>query len=87
VAVVAILLWGFFVESTLSTQVSSVGPYLPFTAATTLAGARLATGGFGFPNSSSASALAFGAVILLVGGMSLAISALAVRTTVSADIA
>jgi ABC-2 type transport system permease protein len=87
VAVVVILVWGFFVESTLSTQVNSVGPYLPFTAATTLAGARLATGGFGFPNSSSASPLAFGVVILLLAGVSVAVSALAARTAVSADIA
>jgi ABC-2 type transport system permease protein len=85
-AVVGILLWGFFVESTLSTQINAVGPYLPFTAATTLAGARLATGGFGFPNSSSASPLPFLAAVALLAGLTMAVSAVAARTALSSDI-
>ncbi|HEY1651433.1 MAG TPA: hypothetical protein VGG09_06075 [Acidimicrobiales bacterium] len=85
-AVVAILLWGFFVESTLSNLVKGLGSYLPFTAATTLGGAPLATGGFGFPNSSSASPLPFPAVVVLLVGITAAVSALAARTTVTSDV-
>jgi ABC-type transport system involved in multi-copper enzyme maturation permease subunit len=85
-AVVAILLWGFFVESTLSNQLNALGPYLPFTAATTLGGARLATGGFGFPNSSSASPLPFLAAVAVLAGITAAVSALAARTTVRSDV-
>jgi ABC-2 type transport system permease protein len=85
-AVVAILLWGFFVESTLSNQVHAVGPYLPFTTATTLAGARLATGGFGFPNTSPASPLPFLVAVALLASMTVVLSALATRTTVASDV-
>jgi ABC-type transport system involved in multi-copper enzyme maturation permease subunit len=84
--VVAILLWGFFAESTLSTQINAIGPYLPFTAATTLAGARLATGGFGFPNTSSASPLPFVAAAALLAALTVAVSALATRTAVAGDV-
>jgi ABC-2 type transport system permease protein len=86
-AVVVILLWGFFVESTVSNQLHALGPYLPFTAATTLGGARLATGGFGFPNSSSASPLPFLAAVALLAGVTAAVSLLAARTTVRSDVA
>ena len=85
-AVVAVLLWGFFVESTLSTQVNALGPYLPFTAATTLAGARLATGGFGFPNSSSASPLPFLAAAALLAGLTMVVGAVASCTAVGRDV-
>lgn len=85
-AVVAILLWGFFAESTLNTQINAVGPYLPLTAATTLGGARLATGGFGFPNSSSASPLPFFAAVLLLAGLAAVLGAVAARTTVRSDV-
>ena len=85
-AVVAILLWGFFAESTLSTQVNAIGPYLPFSAATTLGGARLATGGFGFPNTSSASPLPFLAAVALLVAIIAVVSALASRTAVAADV-
>ena len=85
-AVVAILLWGFFAESTLSTQINAIGPYLPFTAATTLGGARLATGGFGFPNTSSATPLPFLATVALLAAITVAVSALASRSAVAADV-
>ncbi|HWG72439.1 MAG TPA: hypothetical protein VG184_00115, partial [Acidimicrobiales bacterium] len=85
-AVVAVLLWGFFAESTLNNLVNAVGPYLPFTAATTLGGARLATGGFGFPNTSSASPLPFLAAAALLAAITLVVCALASRTAVAADV-
>jgi ABC-type transport system involved in multi-copper enzyme maturation permease subunit len=85
-AVVGILLWGFFAESTLNNQINAIGPYLPFTAATTLGGARLATGGFGFPNASSASPLPFLAAAALLAALTVAVSALASRTAMAADV-
>jgi ABC-2 type transport system permease protein len=84
--VVGNFLWGFFGESLLQNSVNVVGPYLPYTAATTLAGSPLGRSGFGFPNNSSVGALPFAVAAVLVAGIAVAVSLLAARTTVRRDI-
>jgi hypothetical protein len=85
-ATVGIFVWAFFVESTIGGLYNSIDPYLPFTAATTLAGSRLGGGGFGFGGGSSATPLPFLAATALVTGVLLLISTLAATTTVKQDI-
>ena len=64
----------------------ALGPWLPFTAATTLAGARLGGGGFGYAGTSTAMPLPFVAAATLLLGVIALVSILAARTTVRADI-
>jgi ABC-2 type transport system permease protein len=85
-AVIGVFLWGFFGESLLSNGFNAVGPYLPFTAATTLAGSPLGRSGFGFPNTSSVSPLSFAAAVGLIAGVAIVLSAAAAKTTVRQDI-
>jgi ABC-2 type transport system permease protein len=85
-AVIGVFAWAFFVESITGGFFNSIGPYLPFTAATTIAGSRLGGGGFGFGGSSSAAPLPFLAAAALVLGVAAVISAVAARTTVQKDI-
>jgi ABC-type transport system involved in multi-copper enzyme maturation permease subunit len=85
-AVIGVLVWAFFIESVVGGLFNSIAPYLPFTAATTLAGSRLGGGGFGFGGSSSAVPLPFGTAALLVVGVAAVIAVVAARTTVAADI-
>ncbi|MGO8683602.1 MAG: hypothetical protein ACLQUT_03345 [Thermoleophilia bacterium] len=77
-AVVGVLAWGFVVERILGGLYSSVAPYLPYTAATTLAG-HAVTGG--------AAALPFAAAAALVVGVVVVIAVIASRTTQRRDVA
>jgi ABC-type transport system involved in multi-copper enzyme maturation permease subunit len=85
-AVIGVFVWAFFVESIVSGLFNSIGPYLPFTATTTLAGARLGGGSFGFAGSSTASALPFVGAAALVAGVAVVLAVVAARTTVVRDI-
>jgi ABC-type transport system involved in multi-copper enzyme maturation permease subunit len=85
--VIAVFVWGIFAESILGGVFNQIGPYLPFTAATTLAGAKLGGGGFGYAGSSTATPLPFlvaTAVLLAIVALT---SVIAARTTLRADIA
>jgi ABC-type transport system involved in multi-copper enzyme maturation permease subunit len=84
--VIGVLVWGFFVESILGGVFNQIGPYLPFTAATTLAGAKLGGGGFGFAGSSTATPLPFIAAAALIAALAGLISTVASHTTLRADI-
>ena len=84
--VIGVLLWAFFVESTLNNVAPAAGPYLPFTAATTLAGARLGSGGFGFPNFPSSRPLPFFAAAALLAGVAIVVAVLALQTSLKADV-
>jgi ABC-type transport system involved in multi-copper enzyme maturation permease subunit len=84
--VIGVLVWGFFVESILGGVFNQIGAYLPFTAATTLAGAKLGGGGFGFAGSSSATPLPFIAAVALIAALAGLISTIASHTTLRADI-
>ncbi|HZT15785.1 MAG TPA: ABC transporter permease [Gaiellaceae bacterium] len=85
-AVVGAFLWATFAEAILGGVFNSLGPYLPFTAATTLAGAPLGGGGFGYSGSPSATALPFPAAAALDAGIALLLALLAARTTLRRDI-
>ena len=82
-AVVGVLVWGFVIERIIGALYSSVATYLPFTAATTLAGQPLDAALI----RAGATALSFGAAALLVAGIAAALSLVASQTTVGADIA
>jgi ABC-2 type transport system permease protein len=83
-ATIAVLVWGFGIEQIIGGLSGSVAPYLPYTAAATLAGAR---GGEGMPRlPSGLSALSFGAVVPLLAGVAVLVAAVAAITTVRRDI-
>jgi ABC-2 type transport system permease protein len=84
--VIGVFVWAFFVEPITGGFFNNIGPYLPFTATTTLAGSRLGRGGFGFGGSSSATPLPFLAAAALVVGLAVVVSAVAERTTMQNDI-
>lgn len=84
--VIGTFIWVVFGESILGGVYNQIGPYLPFTAATTLSGAKLGGGGFGFAGSSTATPLPFIAAVALILAIATAMSAIAARTTLRADI-
>jgi ABC-2 type transport system permease protein len=86
-AVTGVFAWALFVEPITGGLFNTAGPYLPFTAATTLAGSRLGGGGFGYSGSSSATALPFAAAAVLVAGLAIVLSFIASRTSLRHDIA
>jgi ABC-type transport system involved in multi-copper enzyme maturation permease subunit len=84
VAVIAVFVWGFGVEQIVAGLSRSIVPYLPYTAAATMAGA---TGGEGMPQlPSGLDPLPFGAVAALLLGVAVVLSTVAARTTVQRDI-
>jgi ABC-2 type transport system permease protein len=85
-AVIGAFAWAFVVEAVVGGLFNSIGPYLPFTAATTLAGSPLGGGGFGFGGSSTATPLPFGVAAALVAGVALLILVAATKTTIRRDI-
>jgi ABC-2 type transport system permease protein len=86
--VIGVLVWAVVIESILGGLFNSVQPYLPYTAATTLAGSVLGGAAFGPAHgaASSASPLPFAAATALLAAVAVVISAIAARTTVVRDI-
>lgn len=85
--VIGVLLWCMVIETILGGSLSAIRPYLPYTAATTLGGAKLGAGAFGPGYSvSSQQALPFLAAAALVAAFATVLSAVASRTTVRRDI-
>jgi ABC-type transport system involved in multi-copper enzyme maturation permease subunit len=83
-ATIAVLVWGFGIEQLLGGLSRSVAPYLPYTAAATVAGAR---SGEGMPQlPSGLSPLPFGAVAALLLGVAVLISTVAAVTTAQRDV-
>jgi len=80
--VVGVLIWGLFAERIITALYSSVGPYLPYTAATTLAGQPFDRALVG-----SANALSFGPAALVVAGVAAALCLVASQSTMRADVA
>lgn len=76
-AIIAVFAWGLLIEHLVAVLFHAVGPYLPVTAANSMAGIAPAGG---------ATALAFGAAAALVAGVATVIAGVAARTTVRADI-
>jgi len=86
--VIGVLVWAIVIESLVGGLFNAVQPYLPYTAATTLAGTELGGAAFGPAHgaASTATPLPFAAAAALLAALALAVSALATRTTVSRDI-
>jgi ABC-2 type transport system permease protein len=85
--VIGIFAWGIVIESLLGGLFTAVRPYLPYTAATTLAGVRLGGAAFGPAHGlSGGGPLPFAATAGLVAAIAVVISAVAARTTVPRDI-
>ena len=85
--VIGVFIWTVFAESILGGVLNQLGPYLPFTAATTLAGAKLGGGGFGYTGSSTATPLPFLVAAALIAAITTLVSMIAARTSLRADIA
>jgi ABC-2 type transport system permease protein len=86
--VIIVLIEAVVVESVLGGLFSSIQPYLPYTAATTLGGTALGGGAFGPAHGASTAAtpLPFAAAAALLAGVAAALSVVAARTTVRRDI-
>jgi ABC-2 type transport system permease protein len=86
--VIGVLVWTIVIESLLGGVFNAVQPYLPYTAATTLAGTQLGGAAFGPAHgaSSTATALPFAAATALLIGLAIAASVIADRTTVRRDV-
>jgi ABC-2 type transport system permease protein len=87
--VIGIFVWAIVIESLVGGLFTSIRPFLPYTAATTLAGAKLGNAAFGPAHGQAGTAgpLPFFAAAALLAALAAAVSVLAARTTVEADIA
>ncbi len=85
--VIGVFVWCMVIESILGGSISAIRPFLPYTAATTLGGAKLGAGAFGPGYSiSSQQALPFLAAAALLAAIIATVSLLAERTTIERDI-
>jgi ABC-2 type transport system permease protein len=86
-AVVGVLVWCMIIESILGGSFAAIRPYLPYTAASTLAGAKLGAAAFGPSYSvSGQQALPFIAAAGLLAAMAALLALIAARTTLRHDI-
>jgi ABC-2 type transport system permease protein len=83
-AVVGVFVWSLLLESLIGGLFAAVRPYLPYNAATTLAGTPL--GEAGFSPASGVAPLPFAAATALLVAIALAGALVAARTTVRRDI-
>ena len=85
--VIGIFVWAIIVESVIGGLYTEVRPYLPYTAATTLAGARSSgTLPLAGPRAEGRRATAVFAAVGVIGAIALVVSLTAARTTVRRDI-
>ena len=86
--VIGIFVWGLVVESLIGGLFTTIRPYLPYTAATTLAGIKLGGAAFGPAHDLAgvAGPLPFAAAAALVAAIAVTLAALAARTTLTRDI-
>jgi ABC-2 type transport system permease protein len=91
--IVGVFVWGLVIEQFLGGFLTSLRPYLPYTAATTLAGVKLGIGPGGFrvaikvPGHTVAGPLPFAEAAALVAGLAILTCAVAALTTLRRDIA
>jgi hypothetical protein len=78
--------WSIILETLIGSLFPAVHPYLPYTAATTLAGTPLGVASFGGGGAASVTPLPFAAATALLLAIGLAIALIAARTTVRRDI-
>ena len=87
-AVIGVFVWSIILESLIGGLFTSVRPYLPYTAGTTLAGTALGAAGFGPSHGVSGGApLPFAAATALLAGLAVVLGVVAARTTLRRDIA
>ena len=85
--VIGIFVWAIIIESIIGGLYTSVRPYLPYTAATTLAGAKLGNAAFGPAHGlNGAGPLPFAAAAALIAAISAAAALIASRTTLRRDV-
>jgi ABC-2 type transport system permease protein len=92
--IIAVLIWVIVIEPVIGGLFSAAQPYLPYSAATTLAGAQLGSGAGGVhvnvqrggPVTATATPLPFGATVALLGALAIVISILAARSRLRADV-
>jgi hypothetical protein len=88
VGIIAIFIWALVIESLIGGLFTSIRPYLPYTAATTLAGIKLGGAAFGPAHTvTGGSPLPFAAAAGLLIGVAALVSVVAARTTLRRDIA
>lgn len=86
-AIVGVLVWCMILESILGGSITAIRPYLPYTAASTLGGAKLGAAAFGPGYSVSGQhALSFIAGAGLTAAIAALLALVAARTTVRHDI-
>ncbi len=87
-AVIGVFVWSIIFESLIGGLFTSIRPYLPYTAGTTLAGTALGAAGFGPAHGvSGGTPLPFAAATALLAGLAVVLAVPAARTTVRRDIA
>jgi len=92
--VVGVLIWSLLIEPLIGGLYPTTEPYLPYTAATTLAGAKVGVGAGGLHVNVQRGAVAavapgplpFGAVVALLGALVIVVSVIAARSRLRADI-
>jgi ABC-2 type transport system permease protein len=86
-AVIGVFVWSIIFESLIGGLFTSIRPYLPYTAATTLGGTVLGAAGFGPAHAASSDApLPFAAATAVLAGLALVLAVVAARTTLRRDI-
>jgi ABC-2 type transport system permease protein len=87
-AVIGVFVWSIILESLIGGLFTSIRLYLPYTAASNLAGTALGAAGFGPSRAvSGGTPLPFAAATALLIGLAVALAFVAARTTVRRDIA
>lgn len=85
--VISVFAWTIVIESLLGGLFTSVRPYLPYTAASTLSGTPLGGSAFGPAHGlSGGTPLPFAAAAALLAGLAVVFCAVAARTTVGRDV-
>jgi ABC-2 type transport system permease protein len=85
--IVAVFVWAIIVESLLGGLFTSIRPYLPYTAATNLAGTVLGGAAFGPAHGvNGGTPLPFVATVALLAALAAALATIAARTTVRRDV-
>jgi ABC-2 type transport system permease protein len=85
--VIGVFVWTIIIESLIGGLFGSVRPYLPYTAATALAGTPLGSASFG-PSSgvSGVAPLPFAAATALLAAIAIGLALIAARTTIRRDV-
>ena len=85
--VISVFAWTIVIESLLGGLFTSIRPYLPYSAASTLSGSTLGGSAFGPAHGlSGGTPLPFAAAAALLAGLALVFCAVAARTTVRRDV-